>query len=312
MSEQQNKDRVIRQVYYDVDTGFGGINETYQNAKKILNTITYNDVKDFLERQKSRQFKKYSSFNSYVASKPLQELQIDIGDFTKSADVNDGFRYMFLAVDIFSKYIHCVPVKDKESPESIRAFKEILNVIGVPENIMSDREGAWESTEFIKLLNEHKIKHIISSSPPPFGERAVQEIKNMIHTRLEGLEKSRESWTEILPSVLKKYNNRIHGTTELSPIDARKPENQIEVFMNIRQKAQFKRRYPKLSKGDQVRTYIKPHTFKKGWDTSWSREVYKIIYITPDGKQFLVNNNKRRVYNRWELLKITGAETKDG
>ena len=97
MSEQQNKDRVIRQVYYDVDTGFGGINETYQNAKKILNTITYNNVKDFLERQKSRQFKKYSSFNSYVASKPLQELQIDIGDFTKSADVNDGFRYMFFS-----------------------------------------------------------------------------------------------------------------------------------------------------------------------------------------------------------------------
>ena len=312
MSEQQNKDRVIRQVYYDVDTGFGSIAETHRNAKKVLNTITYNDVKDFLERQKSRQFKKYSSFNSYVASKPLQELQIDIGDFTKSAEVNDGFRYMFLAVDIFSKFIHCVPVEDKESPESIRAFKEVINVIGVPENIMSDREGAWESTEFIKLLNEHKIKHIISSSPPPFGERAVQEIKNMIHTRLEGLEKSRETWTEILPAVLKKYNNRIHGTTELSPIDARKPENQIEVFMNIRQKAQFKRRYPKLSKDDQVRTYIKPHTFKKGWDTSWSREVYKIIYITPDGKQFLVNNNKRRVYNRWELLKITGAESKDG
>ena len=52
MSDQQNKDRVIRQVYYDVDTGFGSINETYQNAKKILNTITYNDVKKFLERQK--------------------------------------------------------------------------------------------------------------------------------------------------------------------------------------------------------------------------------------------------------------------
>ena len=236
-----DKDKIIRQIYYDVDTGFGSINETYQNAKKILNTITYNDVKDFLERQKSRQFKKYHGYNSYVASKPLQELQIDLGDFTKSGAVNDGYRYMFLAVDIFSKYIHCVPVKDKEPPESIRAFKEVLNVIGIPENVMSDREGAWESTEFIKLLNEHKIKHITSSSPPPFSERAVQEIKNMIHTRLEGLEKSRESWTEILPAVLKKYNNRIHGTIEMTPIEARKPENQIQVFFNIRQKAQFKR-----------------------------------------------------------------------
>ena len=99
-----DKDKIIRQIYYDVDTGFGSINETYQNAKKILNTITYNDVKDFLERQKSRQFKKYHGYNSYVASKPLQELQIDLGDFTKSGAVNDGYRYMFLAVDIFSKY----------------------------------------------------------------------------------------------------------------------------------------------------------------------------------------------------------------
>ena len=312
MSEQQNKDRVIRQVYYDVDTGFGSINETYQNAKKILNTITYNDVKSFLEKQKSRQFKAYRGFNSYVASKPLQELQIDLGDFTASSAVNDGFRYVFLAVDIFTKFIHCVPVKDKKTPESIRAFNEILEKIGIPENIMSDREGAWESTEFIRLLNQHKINHIISNTPPPFSERAVQEIKNMIFARLEGLEIDKQNWTDVLPAVLKKYNNRIHGTIEMSPIDARKPDNQIQVYMNIRQKAQFKRKYPKLSKDDQVRVYIKPHTFKKGYQSSWSREVYKIIYISPDGKEFLVNDNKRKVYNRWELLKISGSEGKDG
>ena len=63
---------------------------------------------------------------------------------------------------------------------------------------------------------------------------------------------------------------------------------------------------------DQVRTYIKPHTFKKVYQSSWSKEVYKIIYISPDGKEFLVNDTKRKVYNRWELLKITGVEGKDG
>ena len=312
MTEQQNKDKIIRQVYYDVDTGFGSIAETHRDAKKILNSITYNDVKDFLERQKSRQFKAYRGFNSYVASEPLQELQIDLGDFTASSAVNDGFRYMFLAVDIFSKYIHCVPVKDKKTPESIRAFKEILDVIGIPKNIMSDREGSWESTEFIRLLNQHKIKHIISNSPPPFSERGVQEIKNMIFTRLEGLEMDKQNWIQILPAVLRKYNSRVHGTTELSPIEARKPGNQIQVYLNIRQKAQFKRKYPKLNLSDQVRVYIKPHTFKKGWNPSWSQEVYKIIAISPDGKEFLVNNNKRKVYNRWELLKISGTEGKDG
>ena len=94
---------------------------------------------------------------------------------------------------------------------------------------MSDREGAWESTEFIRLLNKHKIKHIISSSPPPFSERAVQEIKNMIHTRLEGLDLSKEKWVELLPSVLTKYNNRNHETTGVSPTDAMVYENAIQV-----------------------------------------------------------------------------------
>ena len=118
MTDKSDKDQVIRQVYYDVDTGFGSIAETYRDAKKVLNTITYNDVKDFLERQKSRQTKAYRGFNSYVASEPLQELQVDLGDFTASSDVNNGFRYMFLAVDIFSKYIHCVPVKDKNQQKA--------------------------------------------------------------------------------------------------------------------------------------------------------------------------------------------------
>ena len=29
------KDKIIRQVYYDADTGFGSINDTYKQAKNI-------------------------------------------------------------------------------------------------------------------------------------------------------------------------------------------------------------------------------------------------------------------------------------
>ena len=83
---KEDKDKIIRQVYYDADTGFGSIAETYKASKKILDSITYNDIKDFLERQKVRQFKAYRGFNSYVANEPLQEIQIDIADFTRSAE----------------------------------------------------------------------------------------------------------------------------------------------------------------------------------------------------------------------------------
>ena len=223
------KDRIIRQVYYDSDSGFGSIKSTYDDAKKILNTITYNDVKDFLERQKSRQTKGYRGFNSYVAHEPLQEIQIDIADFTASGALNDGFRYLLVAVDIFTKKAHGVAIKDKQPAESVRAMKEILKVIGVPEVLYHDNEGSWNSGDFVQLLNQHKIKQIITSTPPPFAERMVQTIKNMIHTRLGGLEIDQQEWVSLLPSVLKKYNNTEHSTTGVSPNQATQGNDNIEI-----------------------------------------------------------------------------------
>ena len=109
----------------------------------------------------------------------------------------------------------------------------------------------------------HTIKHVISSSPPPFSERAIQDIKNMIHTRLDGLDLKQEKWIDMLGPVLKQYNNRIHGTTGLSPNEARKDENTMQVYINTRQRAQFKRKYPPLHTGDLVRTAVKAGSFKK-------------------------------------------------
>ena len=177
MSTQSDTDRIIRQVYYDSENGFGGIAETTRESKKILNSITYANVKDFLERQKSRQTAGYRGLNSYVASEPLQELHLDIADSTMSVAVNEGYRYLFVAVDFFIQCSWAVKIKDKQPAESVRAMKEILNVIGVPTNLYHDSEGSWNSGAFVQLLNQHKIKQIITSTPPPFAERMVQTIK---------------------------------------------------------------------------------------------------------------------------------------
>ena len=307
---KEEKDKIIRQIYYDADSGFGSIAETYKASKKVLNNITYDDVKDFLSRQRVRQFKGYRGFNSYVAKEPLQEIQIDIADFTRSAEENGGIRYLFVAIDIFTKICHAVPIKDKNPPESIRAMKEVLEILGKPETIYHDNEGSWNSTVFIRLLNQHKINQIITTSPPPFAERMVQTIKNMIHIRLEGLEINKEKWVDILPAVLKKYNNTVHSTINMTPNEAKDKKNHFEVWLNIYNNSNFARKYPPLKVGDSVRTYIKKKEgFKKGYESNWSKDVYKVIFYKD--KQYLVNNNTRKLYSRHELLKVNAAEGKD-
>ena len=160
----EDKDEIMRDVYYDADDGFGSINDTYKQSHRILNTITLNDVKDFLDRQKPRQTKAYRGFNSYVAKEPLQEIQVGSATFTDSAPDNNGYKYAFVAVDIFTKICHAVTIKDKKPAGSIRAMVEVFNKIGVPEVLYHDNESLWGSIQFIRLINSHKMKQIITNT----------------------------------------------------------------------------------------------------------------------------------------------------
>ena len=69
-------------------------------------------------------------------------------------------------MDNFTKIAHAVPMIDKKPADIIPAFKEILDIIGVPKQLYSDNEGSFSSKDFIKVLNENKIKHIIT----PFAQ----------------------------------------------------------------------------------------------------------------------------------------------
>ena len=132
----------------------------------------------------------------------------------------------------------------------------------------------------------------------------------MIHTRLGGLEIDKQEWINLLPSVLKKYNNTKHSTIGMSPNQAKQGNDNVEIWLNIN-KATCNCKYPPLLKSSEVRTYIKPTTMSKGFESRWSKEVYKTVAITDDKKQLLISNNTRRLYSRHELLLVRGVEGKD-
>ncbi len=85
----------------------------------------------------------------------------------------------------------------------------------------------------------------------------------------------------------------------------------IYIYIYINSKSNKLQRYPPLKVGDAVRIYIKPHTFKKGYSNNWSKEIYKVIGVSTDNKQFMINNNVKRLYSRHELLRISAVETKN-
>ena len=131
----------------------------------------------------------------------------------------------------------------------------------------------------------------------------------MIHARIDGLKLTVEKWVELLPAILRKYNNTKHSTTGMTPNDAKKEENKMKVWLNIKNKAVFNRKYPPLKVGDFVRIY-EPPKHEKSYKSVWSSKVYKITFMNEKG--YLIDDfSKRKVFQRNELLKIEGDEDKD-
>ena len=88
----------------------------------------------------------------------------------------------------------------------------------------------------------------------------------------------------------------------MTPNEAAKPANELLTAFNLHQHAVRKRRYPDLSVGDRVRVLLTKDPRRKGYMPRWSTEAFRVSF--EKNGDFLVDDGKRRVYHRHELLKI--------
>ena len=70
MARRLSRDDIISNVYYNLEKGFGSINETLKKAKEQDPTINNKvDVENFMRKQPNKQIRKYRESNSYTARK---------------------------------------------------------------------------------------------------------------------------------------------------------------------------------------------------------------------------------------------------
>ena len=116
------------------------------------------------------------------------------------------------------------------------------------------------------------------------------------------------NWIDILPKITKQYNNRVHTSTKLTPIQASVKKNEGYVYKNLLDKR--KKIKPKHQTNDLVRTTDLKKTFSKGDTTNWSCKLYKITKIINDTiPSYHIDNLKER-YNE-SLLKKTELSMKE-
>ena len=272
MSFNDKQIELLQNLYNDASLGLTTGQKLYSYLKSNGETgYTLSKINEFLKSLEVNQVLTKRRGNiSFVAEGPLVQFQIDLIYMPKSW-FNNGFKYIFACIDVFSKKADMIPLKDREQTTTTKAFEKILNNIGIPKTIYSDQGSEFKNNTFQKLLDKYNIQIIFALGHAPFVESFNKTMKNRMMKYMKL--KNTSNWSKIMSPVLDAYNNSPHSTTKIAPNKVNK-DNEIQVSMNINKRAK-KGTYPKLEIGDNVRVPV-IHKVKKGYKDSFSMEIHKL------------------------------------
>ena len=194
---------------------------------------------------------------------------------------NKGYRYIFIIIDNYSKYLWAIPLKNKYSQTITNEFSNILTESRrKPIRLESDRGAEFYNSIFQNFLKSKNIQHYsrFTDKGPSIAERVICTVRNLFKKPV--FEKGKADWLSELPSVIKQYNNTIHSSTEMTPVQASKKANEKLVYSNLQDRRQKQR--PKFKLGDLVRTSDIIRVFSKGDSTNYSYKLYTITEVIHD------------------------------
>ena len=87
-------------------------------------------------------------------------------------------------------------------------------------------------------------------------------------------------YINVLPDLVREYNNTRHSSIKMTPTKASKKENELRVWRNLYpDHLEIKYIEPKFSVGDRVRINKKKKTFEKEYTTRWTEEIFTIVEV---------------------------------
>ena len=232
---------------------------------------------------------------------------LDLKDY--GPENNRGYRYVLVTIDNFSKFGWTIPLKNKNAQTIKDSFENILiNSKRKPNLIETDRGKEFYNNIFQDFLNKNNIKLYSrnNSLGAVFAERFNRTIRDLLKRPV--FEKGDAKWIDVLPKITKQYNNRIHSSTKLTPIQASLKKNEGYVYKILLDKR--KKIKPKFQINDLVRVADLKKTFSKGDTTNWSYKLYKITEIFNDTIPTYHIDNLPERYNE-SLLKKTELTLKE-
>lgn len=281
-------------------SGFVGI----PKLKKILTEhnikISASKLGEIIKEQKTAQLHKKVKRNDkamghIVAYAKNQNWQMDLSDMTVYANSNKGYKYILLAVDIFTRKAFAEPIKTKSANAILDAFAK-MTVREYPDRVTTDNGSEFISKEFEGKLNnegiEHNLVEVGNHHALGIIDRLTRTLKEMTHKHFT--ENNTINWVDNLQNMINTYNNNPHESlNDAKPKDVADGKHEEDILeTNIKKAEETETIQTSIAVNDTVRVRLNKGTFGKGYTESFSRETYTVTKVN---KTTVILNDGRKV-----------------
>ena len=295
----------LRKIYFDpINPGsFEGVEKLYKQVKKDGKfNISRNKIKKWLQNQKSYGLNKRVNRN-FKRGKVIVEgiddqFDADLASMADYENSNDGYKYLLVVIDIFSRYAWVEPMKNKNAETIVKAFEKILSDGRSPRKLRTDAATDFTSKKFQNLMKEKNIHHFTTHNEKQanYVERLIKTLKNKIRRYMS--EKRTERYIDILNKIVTSYNRSWHSGIKMEPINVTK-RNEKKLWWQMYWPEEKKKKGKKKKKliyafkvGDKVRISLLRKSFQREYDNKWSYEIFKITrrYIRQDQPIYIISD----------------------
>ena len=191
---------------------------------------------------------------------------------------NSGHKFILILIDVFTKKAYARPVKRKNKFDMALAMQSILDHLDHhPNTLITDEGLEFYNKNVEEVLDLYAIHHysIKSKMKASVVERLIRTLKGRLEKYF--IENKTKRWIDVLPQIIKNYNNTPHRTIGMTPNQVT-DDNADKVFKKMFPDLQLEAK-PRLKVGDIVRKLKEKTIFEKGYKQSWSNDLYRITKV---------------------------------
>ena len=160
-------------------------------------------------------------------------------DLLQLPSTRKGNRYLFVLIDILTRYCIARPLSDKTAEMIASTLKRRVfedNLLGPPVTIVSDNGLEFCNATVDRLLNRYGIKHVKTTPYNPKGNGATERMNRTILGLLRGALSPGAEWDGLIQTVVAIYNNTPHSATGITPYEAMtgRPPRHVQIMPEAR------------------------------------------------------------------------------